>query len=115
MEAIEMGLNAAEWGLELADTLAHRGHGLAQITMACYKDPAARDQILTQGKDVAAVAAWPVCEISAMDADADPFILPEAGFIVLRDVDMPLTTAIPVLVDYPRNQSFARPSVYGLP
>lgn len=91
-------MNAAEWATELAETLAHRGHGLAQITVASYKDSAGRDEVIETAKAVAVLAGWPVCELSATSVDANPSILPETGLVVLRDVDTPLPTAVPVLV-----------------
>lgn len=91
-------MNDAEWAAELADTLAHRGHGLAQITVASYKNSVGRDEVIETAKNVAATTGWPVYELSAMRVDPDPSILPDTGFVVLRDVDMPLPTAVPVLV-----------------
>ena len=91
-------MNAAEWATELADTLAKGGHGLAQITVASYKDAAGRDEVIETARAVAVLAGWPVCELSAVSVDPDPWILPDTGLIVLRDVDTPLPTAIPVLV-----------------
>lgn len=93
-----MGLDAEEWATELAETLAHRSHGLAQITVASYRNSAGRDAVIETAKNGAAMAGWPVCEISATKADPDPLILPEKGSVVLRDVDIPLPEAVPVLV-----------------
>lgn len=91
-------MNAAEWAVELADTLAHHGHGLAQMTVASYKNVAGRDAVIETAKNVATIAGWPVCEFSAMSVDPDPSVLPKTGFVVLRDVDIPLPTAVPVLI-----------------
>lgn len=84
--------------MELADTLAHQGHGLAQMTVASYKDAAGRDAVIETAKNVAAMAGWSVCEVSAVSVDPDPSVLPETGLVVLRDVDIPLPPAVPVLM-----------------
>lgn len=44
------------------------------------------------------MAGWPECELSAMDVAPDPSAWPQTGFIILRGIDTPLPTAIPVLV-----------------
>ncbi|MEJ1193164.1 hypothetical protein [Pseudarthrobacter sp. CCNWLW207] len=84
--------------MELADTLAHYGHGLAQMTVASYKDAAGRDAVIETAKSVAAMAGWPVYELSVMNVEPDPSVLTETGLVVLRDVDVPIPTALPVLV-----------------
>lgn len=91
-------MDASEWATELAETLAHRGHGLAQITVASCRDPAGQDEVIAVACQAAATAGWPVYEISAIRVDADPSVLPEAGFVILRDIDTPLPTAALVLV-----------------
>ena len=95
---MKYGLSATDWAAELVDTLAHRGHGLTQITVASYTMSVGRDEVIATAKNVAATTGWPVYELSAMRVDPDPSILPDTGFVVLRDVDMPLPTAVPVLV-----------------
>lgn len=91
-------MNAAEWALELADTLAHSGHGLAQVTVASFRNAAGRDEIVETAVNITAIAGWPLCELSATSVDPDPSVLPEAGFVIVRDVDVPLPTAVPVLM-----------------
>ncbi|PVZ52608.1 hypothetical protein [Arthrobacter sp. H-02-3] len=91
-------VTASDWAAELADSLAHRGHGLAQITVASYKVTAGRDALIETAKNVALVASWSVYELSAINVSPDPLILPEAGLIVLHDIDTPLPGAVPVLV-----------------
>jgi hypothetical protein len=89
---------AAEWAIELAETLAHRGHGLAQITVASYRGPAGRDEVIAIARRAGATAGWPVYELSATHITEEPSQLQETGFLILRDIDVPLPMSVPILV-----------------
>lgn len=91
-------ISDAEWAMELAETLQNGGHGLAQITVGSYESTTGRDQIIAPAKNAAELAGWPLLELSARDVTADPSILLEAGFTILREVDSPLPVAVPVLI-----------------
>lgn len=91
-------MNAAEWALELNDTLTHSGHGLAQVTVASFRNATGRDEIVEAAVNATAAAGWPLYELSATTVKSDPAVLPEAGFVILRDVDAPLPVAVPVLI-----------------
>ncbi len=91
-------MDTAEWALELTDTLTHSGHGLAQVTVAAFRDVAYRDEIIEAAMTVTAAAGWPLYELSARSVEPDPELLPEEGFLILRDVDAPLPMAVPVLI-----------------
>lgn len=91
-------MDTAEWGLELTDTLTHSGHGLAQVTVATFRDVAYRDEIIEAAMTVTAAVGWPLYELSARSVEPDPAVLPESGFVILRDVDAPLPMSVPVLI-----------------
>lgn len=91
-------LDTAEWVLELTDTLTHSGHGLAQMTVATFRDVAYRHEMIEAARGVASAAGWRLCELSARNVEPDPAVLPESGFVILRDVDAPLPMAVPVLI-----------------
>lgn len=78
--------------------MAQRGHGLAQMTVASYKNAAGRDVVIETARNVAVTFGWPLYELSATSVDPDPWVLPEAGIVIVRDVDTPIPTAVPVLI-----------------
>jgi hypothetical protein len=78
--------------------LTHSGHGLAQMTVAGFRDAAYRDEIIEAARTVTAAAGWQLYELSATSVEPDPSVLPEAGFVILCDVEAPLPMAVPVLI-----------------
>ncbi|QYF88478.1 hypothetical protein [Arthrobacter sp. PAMC25284] len=79
-----------DWTENLAETLANDGHGLAVITLARYRDTAGRDKILETARGIADAAGWHIHEISAPLVSKYLYELPTQGFLILRDVDVPL-------------------------
>ena len=79
-------MSLTEWADDLAYTLKKSGHGMEQITLASVEDPKSDELVLDTARRTAALAGWPVIEISAEDLRrAEP--LPRHGY--LRGVPAP--------------------------
>ncbi|BBE22599.1 hypothetical protein MN0502_14820 [Arthrobacter sp. MN05-02] len=91
-------MGAAAWAEDLAESLNAGRGGPSSLTVGTGADTEAIERIVDTARKVAEAAGYPVHELSALNVTGDPRILPEDGFIILRDVRRSLPVAVPVLV-----------------
>jgi hypothetical protein len=91
-------MNLAEWGEELAESLADGPGAPALLTLAPCGDATARDEVMEIARGAVNAAGWPLYELTADQIGGTPLPPQEAGFLILRDVVAPLPPGVPILV-----------------
>lgn len=68
-------------------------------TVATHKTATTGAEVIETARNVVAGAGLPIIEVDARTVAADPGLLPsEAGYVILHDVELPLRSAVPVLI-----------------
>lgn len=90
-------MSLTEWADDLAYTLKNSGHGMEQITLASAEDPEGRALVLNTARRTAALAGWPVIEISAKDLRRAAQ-LPKHGYLIVNAGSRRLVPEVPTAV-----------------
>lgn len=81
-----------EWAQELAETVARGWGGLATMTVAACANAAASEEVIATARKTVAAAGWDFYEIDARSTFGYPARLQDAGYVILRDIRVPLRT-----------------------
>lgn len=76
-------MSIATWSQSLLYVLQNNGHGPEQITLASVQDPTDCETVLDTARRTAALAAWPVVEMSAKDLSHSEQ-LPKHGYLIIN-------------------------------
>ncbi|MDQ1053059.1 hypothetical protein QE394_000987 [Arthrobacter sp. SORGH_AS 212] len=90
-------MSLTEWADDLAYTLKNSGHGMEQITLASVKDPKGDELVLDTARRTAAVAGWPVIEMSVKDLRRAEG-LPRHGYLIINAGSGRLAPEVPAAV-----------------
>jgi hypothetical protein len=92
-------LALADWEEELAYALSTGPGAWSLMTVAVCSEVAAAEKVVAAARKVVTAAGLPIFELDARHAEADPRLLPQGpGYVILRDVGVPLRIAVPVLI-----------------
>ncbi|WP_018775266.1 hypothetical protein [Arthrobacter sp. 131MFCol6.1] len=91
-------MRADEWAQELAETLAHGWGGLATMTVAACANAAASEVVIATARKTVEAAGWDLYVIDARWTVGDPSLLQDAGYVILRDIRVPLREEVVVLI-----------------
>jgi hypothetical protein len=68
------------------------------MTVAACADAAASDEVIATARKTVAAAGWDLYEIDARRTVGDPSLLEDAGYMILRDIRVPLREEVVVLI-----------------
>ena len=91
-------MRAEEWSRELAETLAHGWGGPATMTVAACTDATSGQEVIEAARRTVEAAGWDRYEIDARRTTGEPSLLRDAGYVILRDIGVPLREEIAVLI-----------------
>jgi hypothetical protein len=91
-------MKLAEWGRELTESLADGPGAPALLTLAECGHATASDEVIDTARQAVHAAGWPLYELAADQIGGTPIAPQETGFLILRDVVVPLPPGVPLLV-----------------
>lgn len=96
--ALDSRTGRDEWAGELAYSLSLGSGAPALLSLTSCGDHGRQAEVVGTARAAVAAAGWPIYECAAGDLVDRNFRLEEAGYLVLRGVDVPLPVEVPVLV-----------------